>query len=55
MTLAQVLPAAALVKIAQQSGAAALSDVVALHQLALWPADEHKCAFPLAVVPAFSC
>ncbi|BGP32484.1 AAA ATPase midasin [Rhodotorula toruloides] len=37
-----VLPAAALVKIAQQSGAAALSDVVALHQLALWPANEHE-------------
>ncbi|GAA6035232.1 hypothetical protein NBRC10512_006266 [Rhodotorula toruloides] len=44
-----VLPAAALVKIAQQSGAAALSDVVALHQLALWPADEHKS---LAAKPA---
>ncbi|BGP02385.1 AAA ATPase midasin [Rhodotorula toruloides] len=39
---AAVLPAAALVKIAQQSGAAALSDVVALHQVALWPANEHK-------------
>ncbi|BGP25033.1 midasin [Rhodotorula toruloides] len=37
-----VLPASALVKIAQQSGAAPITDVVALHQLALWPANEQK-------------
>lgn len=42
-SLLQVLPASALVKIAQQSGAVALSDVVALHQLAVWPDHKQKC------------